>query len=101
MKPHGSESAGMPERIAVQISGDPLTLRVSDAALGEWCARTHRPKTALVNAMIEKVGAIKKPLTLGAGSWVAGAQEQVWTIAAAGTLLEPVLEVAVQRGLPQ
>ncbi len=78
-------------RIDVQLSGDPLTLRVSDNGLGEWCGRTGRPKASLIHAMQDKLGATMSRATIGSGSTLGNTAENVWIIQAAGSILEPSL----------
>jgi Domain of unknown function (DUF927) len=88
-------------RVDVQISGDPVTLRVSDTALGEWCVRTGRPKAALTHALQSRLGARMTTAALGSGSTKAGSSENVWIIAPIiGTQLEPAVgEYINQYGL--
>jgi hypothetical protein len=85
-------------RVDVQISGDPITLRVSDAALGEWCARTSRPKAALTHALQSTLGARFTTGALGSGSFKAGSSENIWIIAPiVGTRLEPAVEEYINQ----
>ena len=81
--------------IQVQVSGDPLNIRISDTALGEWCARTKRPKAAFTNALVTKVGARRSVQTIGSGSRKGGAAENVWVINAKNTILEDMLDYAI------
>jgi hypothetical protein len=83
--------------LEVQISGDPLTIRISDSALVQWCKRTNRPKANLTTAMRKKLNARTGKLTIGSGSKMGGAAENVWIIEAAGTILEPMLEYTINH----
>ena len=85
--------------IEVQVSGDPLMLKISDMALGQWCGRTKIPKGALVDQLKKKCGARMSGATLGSGSHRAGAPQNVIIINAVGTVLEPMLEYAVHYKL--
>jgi hypothetical protein len=84
-------------KLDVQISGEPLMLRISDAALSEWCTKTKRPKNILLSQMKKKVGARMSTGMIGSGSRKAGAKENVWVINAVGTILESYLEYAIEH----
>ena len=83
--------------IEVQVSGDPLILKIADTALGQWCGRTKFPKGALVDQLKKKCGARLSTAILGSGSRLGGASQNVWVINAVGTLLEPMLEYAIHH----
>jgi Domain of unknown function (DUF927) len=85
--------------VEVQISGDPLVLKISDTALGQWCGRTKIPKAALVEQIKRKLNARISSAIIGSGSHRAGATQNVWVINATGTLLEDKLEHAIQYKL--
>lgn len=85
--------------IEVQISGDPLMLKISDTALGQWCARTKLPKAAFVEQLKRKLSARISSAVIGSGSHRAGATQMVWVINATGTMLEDKLEHAIQYNL--
>ena len=82
--------------VEVQISGDPLVLKISDTALGQWCGRTKVPKAALIEQLKRKLNARISSSIIGSGSHRAGATQNVWVINATGTLLEDKLEHAIQ-----
>ena len=84
-------------KLDVQISGEPLMLRISDAALSEWCTKTKRPKNILVSQMKKKLAARMSTGMIGSGSRKAGAKENVWVIMATGTILESYLEYAIEH----
>ena len=84
-------------KLEVQVSGDPLMLRISDAALGEWCDKTKRPKNILVSQMKNKLGAKMSTGMIGSGSRMAGARENVWVIKATGTIIEEDLEYGIHN----
>lgn len=84
-------------RLSVQISGDPLTLRISDTILGDWCAKTQRPKSALTTGMRKKFGAKLTTTVIGSGSKRAGGAENAWVITVKGTPLEFILEHAIHH----
>ena len=83
--------------IEVQISGDPLTLRISDTALGQWCAKTKTPKGALVDQLKKKCNARMSGGTLGSGSHRSGASQNILVINAVGTILEDKLEYGIHH----
>ncbi len=84
-------------KLEVQVSGDPLMLRISDAALGEWCEKTKHPKNMLVAQMKNKLGAKMSTGMIGAGSRLGGARENVWNIQATGTIIEEYLEYGIHN----
>jgi hypothetical protein len=85
-------------KLEVQISGDPLMLKISDMALGEWCTKGKRPKNVLVDQMKRVMGAKLSTGMLGSGSRLGGAKENVWVInAAPGTEIEKYLEYAIHH----
>ena len=43
--------------LEVQVSGDPLVLRIADMALGQWCMKTKYSKSSLGGAAQEGRGA--------------------------------------------
>ena len=87
------------QRIEVQISGDPLTLRVSDKGFGEWCERTNYPKASIVSAL-KAVGARLSGSSLASGSHKAGSTENLWIMSPIDAQLLPVIdEYVTQYGL--
>jgi hypothetical protein len=82
-------------KLEVQVSGEPLTLRISDTALSEWCEKTKRPKNNLISQMKSKLGAKMTTGMIGSGSRLAGAKENVWVIQATGTIIEEDLEYGI------
>ena len=84
-------------KLEVQVSGDPLTLRISDVALSEWCLKTKHPKNNLISQMKNKLGAKLSTGMIGSGSRLAGARENVWVIQATGTIIEEDLEYGIHH----
>ena len=85
-------------KIEAQVSGDPLTLRISDAALSEWCNKNKRPKNTMVSQMKQVMGAKMTTGMMGSGSRKAGAKENLWLInAAPGTAIESYLEYTIHN----
>ena len=84
-------------KLEVQVSGEPLMLRISDGALGEWCEKTKHPKNMLVAQMKTKLSAKLSTGMIGSGSRLGGARENVWNIQATGTILEEYLEYGVHN----
>ena len=85
-------------KLDAQVSGDPLTLRISDAALSEWCAKTKRPKNTLIAQMKHTLGAKMTTGMIGSGSRKAGAKENLWLInAAPGTAIGEYLEYTIHH----
>ena len=85
-------------KLEVQISGDPLMLRLTDSALTEWCTKSKRPKNLIVDEMKRKMGARMTTGMIGSGSHRAGAKENIWTInAAPGTAIAEYLEYAIHH----
>jgi hypothetical protein len=85
-------------KLEAQISGDPLMLKISDVALGEWCAKGKRPKNVLVDQMRRVMGAKLSSGIIGSGSRLGGAKENIWIInAAPGTEIEKYLEYAIHN----
>jgi hypothetical protein len=85
-------------KLEAQISGDPLMLKISDIALGEWCTKGKRPKNILVDQMRRVMGARLASGIIGSGSRLAGAKENIWIInAAPGTAIAGYLEYAIQH----
>jgi hypothetical protein len=84
-------------KLEVQVSGEPLMLRISDGALSEWCDKTKHPKNMLVAQMKAKLGAIMSTGMIGSGCRLGGARENVWNIQATGTILEEYLEYGVHN----
>ena len=84
-------------KLEVQVSGDPLTLRISDVALSEWCLKTKHPKNNLIAQMKNKLGAKLSTGMIGSGSRLAGARENVWVIQATGTIIEEDLEYGIHH----
>ena len=84
-------------KLEVQVSGEPLMLRISDVALSEWCLKTKRPKNILVSQMKQKLGAKMSTGMIGSGSRLAGARENVWVISAKGTIIEEDLEYGIHN----
>ena len=85
--------------LEVQVSGDPLTLRVVDTALGQWCARTKIPKNSLVEQLKKKLNARMSMVVIGSGTPKGGASQNSLIIEAKGTILEDMLEYAVHYKL--
>ena len=85
--------------LEVQVSGDPLVLRIADMALGQWCMKTKYSKSSLVEELRKKAGARMTTAVLGSGSHRAVAGQNVWAINAKGTIFEEMLEMAVHRKL--
>ena len=83
--------------LEVQVSGDPLVLRISDTALGAWCAKTKYPKNALVEQLKKKLGARMSMATLGSGSYKAGASQNLLILDAKNTMLEEMLEYGISH----
>ena len=87
-------------KLEVQVSGDPLVLRISDAALSEWCMKTKRPKNMLVAQMKRAMGAKLSTAIIASGSRLAGAKENMWVIKAdPGTAIHDYLEYTVHHKL--
>jgi hypothetical protein len=85
-------------KLEVQISGDPLSMKISDIALGEWCTKGKRPKNVLVDQMRRVMGAKLSSGMIGSGSRKGTARENVWVInAAPGTEIEKYLEFTVNH----
>ena len=85
-------------KLNAQVSGDPLTLRISDSALSEWCAKTKRPKNTLVSQMKTVMGAKLTTGMIGSGSRKAGAKENLWLISAApSTAIADYLEYTIHH----
>jgi len=84
-------------KLEVQVSGEPLMLRISDTALSEWCEKTKRPKNNLIAQMKSKLGAKLTTGMIGSGSRLAGARENVWAIQATGTIIEEDLEYGIHN----
>lgn len=85
--------------LEVQVSGDPLTIKISDSAFTEWCKKTNRPKSALIEQLKKKVGAKQSNTSIGSGTMMASARVNVWVIEATGTIFEDMLESVIQHGL--
>jgi hypothetical protein len=85
-------------KLEVQISGDPLVLRISDSALAEWCAKTKRPKNVLLDQIKRTMSARMSTGMIGSGSRKAGAKENIWIInAAPGTAIADYLEYTIHN----
>ena len=84
-------------KLEVQVSGEPLMLRISDVALSEWCLKTKNQKNLLVAQMKQKLGAKLSTGMIGSGCRLAGARENVWVIYAKGTIIEEDLEYGVHH----
>jgi hypothetical protein len=86
----------------VQISGDPLHIRISDEAISAWCKQTNRPKSAFIHGLKHLFGARFARVTIGSGCRLGGAGENCWLIdVGAGHPLEPLLEYTIHnRMLP-
>lgn len=80
----------------IQISGDPWTLRVSDAALKEWCDRKHVPKAALCHGLKNQFGATLNMRGMGVGSFRETTRIHTWQINVKGTELEDVLQFVLK-----
>jgi hypothetical protein len=88
-------------KLEVQVSGLPTTLRISDAALSEWCEKNKHPKNMLVAQMKSKLGAKMSSGMIGSGCRLGGAKENIWVILATGTIIEEYLEYGIHnRFLP-
>jgi hypothetical protein len=85
-------------KLEVQISGDPLSMKISDIALSEWCVKGKRPKNVLVDQMRHVMGAKLSSAMIGSGSRKGTARENVWVInAAPGTAIADYLEFTVNH----
>jgi hypothetical protein len=85
-------------KLEVQISGDPLSMKISDIALGEWCTKSKRPKNVLIDQMRRVLGARLTTGMIGSGSRKGTAKENVWLInAAPGTDIADYLEFTVNH----
>jgi hypothetical protein len=84
-------------KLEVQVSGEPLTIRISDSALSEWCLKTKRPKNMLVDSLKRLVNARMSTGMIGSGSRLAGARENVWIIPVTGTILEEMTEYGIHH----
>jgi hypothetical protein len=83
-------------KLEAQVSGDPLTLRIADIALTEWCAKGKRPKNVLVDQMRSVMGAKMTSGIIGSGSRKGGAKENIWLInAKPGTEIASYLEYTI------
>ena len=81
-----------------QASGDPLTLRISDAALSEWCTKSKRPKNTLIAQMKHILVTERTTGMIGSGSRKAGAKENLWLMnAAPGTAIGEYLEYTIHH----
>ena len=83
--------------LEVQISGDPLVLRITDKSLTEWCKLKGRPKQGFIQQLKDKLKATIGCKVIGSGSARGGAPENVWTINAKGTIIEHTLEFAINN----
>jgi hypothetical protein len=85
-------------KLEAQVSGDPLTLRIADIALTEWCSKGKRPKNVLVDQMRSVMGAKMTSGIIGSGSRKGGAKENIWLISAApGTAIASYLEYTINH----
>jgi hypothetical protein len=85
-------------KLEVQISGDPLSMKISDIALSEWCSKVKRQKSVLVDQMRRVMGAKLSTGMIGSGSRKGTAKENVWVInAAPGTDIADYLEFTVNH----
>jgi Domain of unknown function (DUF927) len=87
------------DEIGLQISGDPLTLRIRDTFLTKWCKEHKKPKTALITALERSAGASKHMARLASGTGRAQNNEWLWIIPITGTPLEDRCEYAIQHRL--
>lgn len=80
------------ENVTVHIALKPLTIRISDASLGRWCTLRGIPKSNLVEALDNKLGARKGNARIASGTIYADVTEPCWTIPVVGTQLEQEVE---------
>jgi hypothetical protein len=66
------------QELGIQISGDPLTIRIRESFFGEWCIKHKRQRSSLLKAIIEVTGAQRNRVRLASGTGMAGTSE--WTI---------------------
>jgi hypothetical protein len=96
-----NDRAQWTDEIGMQISGDPLTLRVRDTFLGKWCKEHKKPRAALAAALQEFTQAKRHRARLASGTHRAQQDEWLWVIPMTGTPLENMCEYAIQHGLLQ
>lgn len=82
------------DNVIIQISLKPLAIRISDAGLGRWCTARGVPKSNLVEALINKLGATKGNARIASGTVYADMTEPCWLISVVGTPLEKEIEYA-------
>lgn len=82
------------DNVIIQISLKPLVIRISDSGLGRWCTARGVPKSNLVEALINKLGATKANARIASGTVYADMTEPCWTISVVGTPLEKEVEYA-------
>jgi hypothetical protein len=86
------------QELGIQISGDPLTIRIRKSFFREWCIKHKRHKTLLLNAIIRITGATdpKSKLRLASGTGLATTSEYIIIIPVTGTPLEHLSEYTTQ-----
>ena len=69
-------------KLEVQVSGDPLTVRISDMALTDWCIKTKHQKHMITTHIKGTLNGAISSVVIGSGSSRGGAKENVWSIPA-------------------
>ena len=88
------------EAIHVHISLNPLILRISMFALGQWCKNNNIPVGNLNTGMQHALGAKSTTARLASGTEYASGTMGCWTIPLAGSPLESAVEWAQEFGKP-
>ena len=88
------------EAVHVHISLNPLTLRISMAALGQYCKLNNIPVGNLNTGMQHALGAKSTTARLASGTTYATGTMGCWTIPLAGSPLESAVEWAQEFGKP-
>jgi hypothetical protein len=76
------------QEIGIQVSGDPLTIRIRESFFGKWCEIRRRHKTALLEAFVKMAHAQRGKSRLASGTSEATSQETIIIIPATNTPLE-------------
>lgn len=84
------------QEIGVQISGDPLTIRIRESFFGKWCKDRNRHKSSLLTAIIKITGAHRNKSRLASGTRMATNSDYIIAIPVTGTPLEDQCEYAIQ-----
>lgn len=85
------------DEIGIQISGNPLTLRIRETFFTKWCGEHKKPRTALANALEKLIGATRSQSRIASGTPRALQSEWVMVIPVTGTPLEDRCEYAIQH----